>query len=287
MLVNKHSNYQEAINRAICFIEVNYQRKIVLEEIAEAAYLSKFHFHRIFKAYTGQTVQVYIQRIRLDKGAFLLFTSQKSISDISYECGFNSLEYFSRMFRERFKVSPSDYRAQKLEIKHNNSNHLNTNNMELKNLSSPEIKSIDTMKVAYIRHNGAYNQVGDAWKKLFKYVYRKFLVGFKAKTIGITHDDPEVTEEAKIRYDACVVIRKAIQPEGEIGYKEIEGGNYAIFKFKGPYEQLTEVYSYIYFTWLKASGKTLADKPPFEHYLNSPQRVKPEKLMTDIYIPLA
>lgn len=152
----------------------------------------------------------------------------------------------------------------------------------------PKIKEIKPKKVVYVRSIGAYGgeEMGKAWAKLFEFIKQKKLFGFGMESIGISNDNPEITEFEKCRYDACVSIKKKVVPEGEIGVQEIPGGKYAIFRYQGPYSNLGHVYNYIYRNWLPASNYKLRDAPSFDKYLNNPEKTKPEKLKTHIYLPI-
>ena len=112
------------------------------------------------------------------------------------------------------------------------------------------------------------------------------LLGPSMKTIGIVHDDPDVTPTDKIRYDAGVVVSRPIQPEGEFGVLELAGGRCAVVTYKGHYQGLGQVYQRIYGGWLPKSGYELRDAPAFEEYLNSPRNTRPEDLVTVIHVPL-
>ncbi|KAA6306259.1 DNA gyrase inhibitor, partial [termite gut metagenome] len=104
--------------------------------------------------------------------------------------------------------------------------------------------------------------------------------------IVIYHDDPKVTEADKLRTDICLVLPKKAEPKGEIGVKTIEGGKYAMFLYQGSYEHLDAVYDTIYVKWLPESGQKLRNYPCFEKYINHPTNTAPEKLKTEIYIPI-
>jgi AraC family transcriptional regulator len=115
---------------------------------------------------------------------------------------------------------------------------------------------------------------------------RRGLLGPGMKLIGIVHDDPDVTPADKVRYDAAVTVARPVQPEGEFGVTELAGGDYAVFTYKGPYEEMGRVYQMIYGGWLPQSGYHLRDVPGFEQYLNSPQTARREDLLTLIHIPI-
>jgi AraC family transcriptional regulator len=95
-----------------------------------------------------------------------------------------------------------------------------------------------------------------------------------------------VTEESKLRTDVCLVLPGKAESKGEIGVKTIEGGKYAMFLYIGSYEHLGAVYDTIYAKWLPESGQKLRDYHCFEKYLNNPGKTPPEKLKTEIYVPI-
>lgn len=150
----------------------------------------------------------------------------------------------------------------------------------------PEIRQIDEMKVIYIQAIGDYNNVGPAWGRLCEFAGRKGLFGPETIMLGLSHDDPEITETDKLRYDACIVVEDNVKPEGEVGMKSIAGSNYAVFIHKGPYRELMSSYNDIFRNWLPQSNYELGDSAPFEIYLNDPEKVMPEDLRTEICIPL-
>ena len=91
-------------------IENNYTEKIHLEELADTVNLSVCHFCRIFKQITGKTTTDYINGVRLEKAAFFLEQADFNITEIAIKCGFDSVNYFSRLFRKYYNTSPSKFR---------------------------------------------------------------------------------------------------------------------------------------------------------------------------------
>ena len=149
------------------------------------------------------------------------------------------------------------------------------------------IETIPPMRVAFIRHVGPYQSVGQAWGRLFAWAGPRGLAARAPKMIGVCHDDPEVTPPDKIRYDACIVVDDSIRPEGDIGVQEIGGSEYAVTTHRGPYENLGQTYARLCGEWLASSGRELRSSPPLEVYRNSPQTVAPPDLLTDVCVPLA
>jgi AraC family transcriptional regulator len=98
------------ISEAVEYINKNYSKDISLNEITKKAYLSKFHFSRIFKKYTSYSPYQYLTMVRLNHCQQLLLDNHYSISEVADRCGFKRLDYFSAMFKKKFKYSPSVYR---------------------------------------------------------------------------------------------------------------------------------------------------------------------------------
>ena len=88
-----------------------YAGPLDVRAVAAVAHISEAHFSRCFRAVFGETPHRYLQRRRVERSMFLLRDTDRSVTDISLDVGFNSLGTFSRTFREIVGESPSDYRA--------------------------------------------------------------------------------------------------------------------------------------------------------------------------------
>ena len=104
------SEYSRRIDRVIDYLRENLHRPVKLGELAHVACFSEFHFHRIFRAVSGETLNNFTNRLRLEKAARLLRYSGQSLTDIALDCGFSSSATFSRAFRSGYDTSPSLFR---------------------------------------------------------------------------------------------------------------------------------------------------------------------------------
>src|SRR5882724_4899052 len=111
------SEYSRRIDRVIDYLRENLHRPVKLGELAHVACFSEFHFHRIFGAVSGETLNNFANRLRLEKAARLLRYSGQSLTDIALDCGFSSSATFSRAFRTGYDTSPSQFRKSGGEIK--------------------------------------------------------------------------------------------------------------------------------------------------------------------------
>ena len=276
-------DYLQRINVVVEYINNHLGEKIDLKRLSEVSNFSEFHFHRIFKAFVYEPLAVYITRIRMETAAQLLRYSEQSIEAIAYNVGYETPSSLSKSFRLFYGISPTEYRINKnyTIMKKTESNP------ELK-LKAPKIVDLSNKQVIYIRLTGAYNELDfpGTFAKLWGYVKEQKLFSAGIEHIGIYYNDPKVTEADKLRSDVCLVIHKPAQPQGEIGVKEIQGGRYAIFSYQGPYGNLGIVYDTIFAEWLPSSGCELRNIPIFEKYCNDPTKTEPEKLKTEIYVPI-
>ena len=108
----REGNEDERVKQVKEFIAKNYMNDICLQELADIAHMSAEAFSRFFRNHTGRTPNRYLIDYRLGIAARMLITTQLSISEIGFSCGFNTLSHFNRLFRESKGCTPSEFREQ-------------------------------------------------------------------------------------------------------------------------------------------------------------------------------
>lgn len=98
------------LRRAIEFIHDNYASDVALGEMAAAAYLSEYHFARLFKQVTGVTPHVYLANVRLERARSLLTETSLPIVEVAAMVGYQSQSHFTRLFKSVTGVTPGAYR---------------------------------------------------------------------------------------------------------------------------------------------------------------------------------
>ena len=275
--------YLKRVNVVVDYINNHLDEELDLQKLAEMSNLSTYHFHRIMKAFLGETLGAYIIRVRLETAVRLLRYTDLPVEQIAYSVGYEMPSSLSKSFKQFYDITPLEYR--------NNKNFVIMKPVQLNpdlKLKSPKVIDIETKTAIYIRLTGAYSELDfcGAWGKLWAYVKENKLFSAGIEHISIYHDDPKVTNSEKLRTDVCLVLPKPAEPKGEIGVKEIAGGKYAVFLYQGPYTNLGIVYDTIFAQWLPDSGYELRNAPLYEKYINDPSRTEEAKLKTEIYIPL-
>lgn len=302
---NLINEYKSRINKTLDYIEKNLDQQFTLEELAGTANFSKFHFTRIFHSLVGETPFQFIIRVRLEKTATLLLTDKKnSIQNICFKTGFSDVSVFSRYFKKYFLVSPSQYRIKNSNIGQKDSNNVKSEiktssyfcfnsltikwKTSMKSNKSVEVKDLPEMNLAYIRHIGPYK--GDSklfeqlWNKLFRWAGPRGLIGGKDfRSLIIYHDDPNITEESKLRMSVCITVPHTTEVSGEIGKMALEAAKYLIARFELAENEFQDAWDWVFGHWFPQSGYQPDDKPCFEMY---PEEPKDGKFTVDICVPV-
>ncbi|WDZ54903.1 bifunctional transcriptional activator/DNA repair enzyme AdaA [Paenibacillus polymyxa] len=105
-----HSPYIRLVQNVVTFLVNHYKEKLVLQDIADHIGISSFYLDRIFKQETAETPRTYLEKIRVDKAAYLLKSTNLTNLEICYETGFQSPSHFYKAFRSLNHCSPSEYR---------------------------------------------------------------------------------------------------------------------------------------------------------------------------------
>src|SRR5262249_47535112 len=176
------------------FVQQHPAEDLPLDRLAHVAHFSPYHFHRVFKALTGEGVYEYVRRLRLESAAVALKTTRRGVTQIALGAGYNAHEAFTRAFRQRFGVSPSQYRARRPPhpLKE-------APTMTAPQATSPaRVEALPPRRVAFVRNVGPYNTVGPAFERLMGWAGRRGLLGPGSAVLGVCHDDPDVTPPEKV-----------------------------------------------------------------------------------------
>ncbi|WP_415716467.1 AraC family transcriptional regulator [Maridesulfovibrio sp.] len=289
--------YNERMMEVLLYIQRNLDGDLSPETLAEQACFSVAHFHRIFKGMIGESLKEHVRRLRLERGAYRLCYTDKSVMNIALDAGFESPETFSRAFKKRFLVPPSDFRnSSRAIVSPGNDGKIHyrpepsTNNFQLDESPAKnkvEIRTRKETQVVFIRHVGPYLDVTKAWAKLCGWGFGKGLMSYQTEFIGLCYDDPDITPTEKIRYDACFSIDNEVETPPGMGIQFIPGGKYAVTTHYGDYEGLHDAYRELYGKWLPTSGYQLKNNiPSFEKYIKAPPDVPPEKAVTELWLAI-
>jgi AraC family transcriptional regulator len=290
-------SYAKRIERVLGEIAGRLDEPLRLEDLAAVAGVSRFHFHRIFHAMTGETLAEVIRRLRLNRATWRLRSSSAAITEIAFEAGYESVEGFSRAFRQAFTIAPSAYRRAFSPPAMRPSNiriayRPETGAVRFIHLPGEHgmdvvIETFPREPALLLRQVGPYEHADKAHWRLQDWAASRGLVTQASKFLGLSHDDPEQVPREELRYDACVTVTEPVTDIADgIRCDILPGGRYATYLHHGSYAGFTDAFQRLFCLWLPESGEEVADGPCIERYLND-ARVTPEaELETVLCIPL-
>jgi len=107
------TNCLNLINKAEDYIESHLDQKITLKDLADNVNMSEYHFHRLFKQGTSETLKNFITRIKMERSAiYLVLNSYISITDIAYRYGYCDTSSYCKAFKKHYGITPSHFRKE-------------------------------------------------------------------------------------------------------------------------------------------------------------------------------
>ncbi|MFM5235942.1 GyrI-like domain-containing protein [Aeromonas veronii] len=300
MLAGKESalDYRKPVFKAMDYISHHLDDNPGLDEVAAAAAISTFHFHRIFKAMVGETIAGFTRRLRMERAARRLLASpQSDITTLALAAGFSSSQNFAKAFRLHFAMSPSEYRQQQggnWKSKIGNDPlpfdtydglvmHPVTEHPGL--LQGTSVRLMPARRVAYMRRLGPYG------KETCEQAHRDLLALFAsdeamtpAGTLSLYWDIPDITDETRCRTDVCIELGPEIPAGRQLTTQTIAAGPYAVCQFIARGDQLVACWETA-FRWVVGQGLNCDDRPCYEQYHSGTDSDR-DHYVFDICIPL-
>lgn len=274
--------YEDRLNRVLSYIYENLDEDLNLDKLADVACMSRYHWHRVFRAMTGETLSEVVRRLRLNKAANALIEDNTPVRAIAEQVGYKNLASFSRAFKLTHGVSPNAFREQGKKI-----NSFLTVNPKEDGMYPVTVKDFEGAQAAGVAHIGPYRLIGSAFKKLGCSLMANSLMDNVGELFCIYHDLPESKPDAELRSHVAVSILSGFPDQlNGFDYFDVSGGKYAVLEHTGPYPTLKSAYDWLYGHWLPNSGLEPRDLPPLEVYLNDPRATPSSDLRTDIRLPL-
>lgn len=276
------------INKAIDYINQNIAVTLTVEDIASHCCFSKFYFNRVFKSVVGESIYSFIKRLKLERAAYMLRSSNKKkpITDIALELGY-SPSNFATAFKEYFGISATQFKKVS-DVSFKNSymavkEHIQTLKKDVHFFETIDakitIKMLDKIVLEYERFIGNYYQLNDKWCRFCEEAVRRHQRN-NLQFVGISYDDPLITDENRCIYDMCVLVEKPMT----VNFHRVEAGRYACYHFFGRQEDLAKAYNEVNALWLPFSKYELDNRPVMEFYHSD--TTQEGILKADLYIPI-
>ncbi|HEV2523786.1 MAG TPA: AraC family transcriptional regulator [Gammaproteobacteria bacterium] len=281
-------NYERQLNKVIEFIGKHLDEKLTLTQLSEVACFSNYHFHRLFTAYTGLSLQQYIRWLRLKRAAHQLVADKdKTIIEIAMNAGFESHEAFTRAFKQVCGENPRTFRSQ-----------LSWSAWEKPPYSLPipkgelkmnvTIKNMPARRLAVVEHRGHPEKLGESVNQLMDWAKSQSMnVQPKAgESFGFAYDDPKTTAPKEFRFDLGVTVPEQLKLKGSVVEKRLPSGRYAVAMHKGSRNTIGDTIYGLYRDWLPQSGEELGDLPCIFCYYNFDHEVAETEALTECWLLL-
>ena len=269
-------DYLSLIQKGIDFIEQHLDSEIQPLDVARESGISQWHFQRIFKALTNETLKSYIRSRRLSDAMRKLLQSDRRIIEIALESGFESQESFTRAFKKMYGITPNEFR--KLGEKNRFSEKIKFDSEYLQHIHQsielePEIvqqseRRMVGIKTLYYGVDSEKNNIAEKLPALWdEFVPRMEEITHRPNNLSFgiiqTQKDTDLLEY----YAVCEVDQKAdmVIPEGMVCIT-IPAAKYAVFTHKGDVLHLNNTVNYIYSSWLMNSEYWHTYGPDIEVY---------------------
>lgn len=286
------AGFDARINRAIDHVVAHLSEPLRLESVARAAHLSPFHFHRVFRAGTGEALNQFVTRLRLEKALSMLARRPKpAMTDVALACGFGSLSDFSRAFRKRHGCAPGRYDLAAHRARQRDALWSTARAAPRPADADPAafpvcIREVPAFSVAYIRVVDSYRPDGvpAAIERLRAWAVERGVAG--NRWFGYMWDDPMVTALPDCRYDVAVEVPPAMRGGGEVGRHDFPAMRVAEVPVRGGVELELRVLEWLFDTWLPQSGWLPGDQPCFEAWVGAPFAHGFEYFEIDAWLPV-
>ena len=246
-----------------------------LAELASAAAVSPFHFHRIWRALTRETVGQTVLRLRLEASQELLLVKDTSVTETATALGFGTPQSFARAFRRHTGLTPSEHRNSQPSVA-----DMDTRDMKV----SIDLRG-EIMVVGLRREGKPYTNLNATFGQVWTWAEATDILKDLQGIYGIPLDDPASVPDDQLRYDACLALGVTSAPK-PFRVLRLPAGEYARLRHFGSYDGLEVATQYVVGEWLLSSGREPADFPVFHNFLNDPDQTPVHQLMTDVLLPL-
>ena len=253
--------YLRQIQRGLDYIEAHLEDDLSPAEVARAAGISQWHFQRIFKSLTNETLKTYIRSRRFAAALNLLEDPEARLLDVALASGFDTQESFTRAFKKAFGVTPGAYRTSRGIVRFNRKarfdaaylRHLHENVSvapEFVELPSLHLVGMSTRCFGADSDKSNFARAQPAlWNRFLPRLGELEIVGPRMAYGVVTI--PKRGDE--LTYVAAVQATPGPVPEGMVSV-EVPAARYARFAHRGRVERLDQTLNFIYSSWLLTSG---------------------------------
>lgn len=280
----------EQVNLALAYVHFNFNKEISAEDLANICGYSIFHFHRIFKEVTDENINDYIRNTRLEKASnLLLYNQHQTIEMIAINSGFASASGFRRAFKQKFGVTPKEWRKSGYTQKDLNCPKAKISMIQVDDnidVGTPIIVNNEPIPMLFMLTYGYKDDMSAIWNHIYEWSELMGVLEKEHRFIGLFHNHPSFEPYDTARYVACVETNDDVFRSGKVGKCVISKGKFAKFEFTCTHKELYEMMHIAYTKWLPTSEYEVRNFPAYVEYKNIDSLLNNGILECDFYMPI-
>jgi AraC family transcriptional regulator len=273
------NRYLERVDRAVRLLAERLDDPPTADELARAVGLSRFHFQRIYRAATGETVLDTLRRLRASR-AIESLAAGESVTDVAGTVGYETPQAFSRAFRQWTGMAPNEVNGRPDELLGRFRRPMRPDPKPL----AIEITSLQPVRLTVVRTRRPFGPLNDVYEALFDAIERQHRLASVQGIYGLPENDPGSDPDGVDEHVAAVSL--AGEPLDGFESIDLEARPALRLRHVGPFEDI-DAASLALYRYAVDRDLALADMPALHHHLDEPEDVPAERLRTDLYLALA
>ena len=267
------------VNRVMNFARTCNSEALTLENLADVACLSRYHFSRVFSHYCQETPIEFLSRLRLEQAVSnLMLDSGMSVTSIALEAGFSSSQAFSNAFSRRFGISPRNFRVKNnWYVKDFPKNQYVLSPVMSKLLAITDqysqdrevaLRTLPATRLAYVRRRGPYYNPCEGRKaariQLIEWAKLRGLWQDGNEVFGVCPDNSAVTPPLFCQYDVGIAVEDGVEEDDFVSIQILPESTLATLEVMGPASVGREAWRWLISDWLPHSGMRMAGHVYYE-----------------------
>lgn len=273
------SRYRDRVEHAVRLLTERLEAPPSAEALAREVGVSPFHFQRLYRAATGESVLATLNRLRAVRALELIEAGEGSVTAISAAVGYETPQAFSRAFRAWTGMSPSKARGKTSALKESFRRPAAADPVSV----SVEILALEPLCLTIVHTRQPIGPLDTFYEALFGALAQSNRLDDMRGIYGLPLNDPFSDPDAIEDHIAALDVTGG--PVRGLERYDVDAGPAVRARHTGRFEDIDRTSLAIYARIID-EGWRLADRPALHHHLDAPEDAAPEALRTDIYIPL-
>lgn len=279
--------YADRVDLVADHIRTHLDGELTLDALARRAHFSPYHFHRIFKARTGETLGEFVRRARLERAVYLMRGAPgRTLTGIAYEVGYSAPSDLSRVFKQVYGIAPSRWdRISRLD---GTPGHKASDALPAGPPTAPVIRHHPPARVAYVRLRKLWedpNVFRDGYAALTAWCDEHEIAWRTLPLIGQTWDSELATPLDQVVYDLGFPVSEDVQPDETVGIHALPAVKAVEIRCR-TLPEIAAAWDHLYEVWLPASDYEPDDVPPIKRFVETPEAFGADAWHVDCSIAL-